>query len=372
MSRTAFFMSRSRNSQQGAALVETSLILLPMLLAACLAIEVSQSNQIRHITALALYQTSVTASLTHADRSTWQARFERAILPLFVTSGLAEDALRRLRTTQQELLSRTGLPVWNIEVISPTTESFEDFAHPALSAQHGVAVIRNDYLAEQHMKNQEAGWEAGRGPHSGQTIYEANTLQLRLTYLYPPKVPGVGAVLRILGQLGRNRKDRAGQAWQHGLFAVVLEQGMMMQSHPIAWHAGFTKQALETQRSIQRQRSSDTDSSGTTDSARKFAHERHVLAGVELRAFRPSVHGVAASTASAAVNVGAGGTGSNAVTAGSAITAVTERTPIATAPVSSGVHSQTTDTNHDIQKEQEPTQVPAIDPELCGGLLCCQ
>jgi hypothetical protein len=316
MSRTAFYMFRSRHAQQGAALVETGLILLPMLLAACLAIEITQSNQIRHIAALALYQTSVTASLTHADRSIWQARFERAILPLFVTSGLAEDSLRRLRTNQQELLSRTGLAVWNIEVISPTTETFEDFAHPALSAQYGVAVIRNDYLAEQHLYYQEAGWEAGRGPRSGQNIYEANTLQLRLTYLYRPKVPGVGAVLRILGQLGRNREDRVGQAWQHGLFAVVLEQGMMMQSHPIASQAEGTEHVLKILPAVQRHRSSDTESRRTTDSARKFTHERHVRAG--------------------------------------------------------GVHSQATDTNHDIQKEQEPTQVPAIDPELCGGLLCCQ
>jgi hypothetical protein len=133
--------------------------------------------------------------------------------------------------------SDTGkqLPRWQLEVLSPTRESFKDFADPALSHLQRHPVIRNDYLAEQHQKYLALGWPSGRGPHSGQTIFQANTLVLRLTFMYPPAVPGVRLLVKVLGTLGAKREDLVGQAWRQGLMATVLETESMMQSNLIAW-----------------------------------------------------------------------------------------------------------------------------------------
>src|SRR5690606_1789355 len=96
----------------------------------------------------------------------------------------------------------TGAAAWQIEVLSPSSQAFHDFADPALNtARHNrLPTINNNYQLEQDQRHRAQGWPQGLGPTSGVSIYDANTLVLRLTYLHEPVVPGIKGLMRLLGQ----------------------------------------------------------------------------------------------------------------------------------------------------------------------------
>ncbi len=64
------------------------------------------------------------------------------------------------------------------------------------------------------------------------SIYEANTLTLRLTYALKPLVPGIAGVLRTIGK-GSNTP--AGRIMARGHLPIRCEISLMMQSHPVEW-----------------------------------------------------------------------------------------------------------------------------------------
>src|SRR5690606_32345046 len=81
---------------------------------------------------------------------------------------------------------------------------FLDHADPDLKGPRshpGQALIRNDYQALQQTRRLAQGWPAGRGPRSGLTIQEANTLVLELWWPHRPLVPGTAVFVRALAPL---------------------------------------------------------------------------------------------------------------------------------------------------------------------------
>lgn len=225
------YMRPRTRRQQGAVLIETSLILIPILFAAGLAVELLHSNQLRHVATLALYQTGRVASTTQAMPETMLAAFRQAIAPLFAGQGRKGGTQTDTHSSEQLFSLRTGLPLWQVEIISPTPATFRDFADPALTRMQGRPVIRNSYMAQQHQKHMDAGWPGGRGPLSGQTVFQANTLTLRLTLLYSSTVPGARLIMKGLAWLGRERGDLMGRAWRQGLLVIVVEADVMMQGN---------------------------------------------------------------------------------------------------------------------------------------------
>ncbi len=227
-------MRPSTRRQQGTVLIETSLILVPVLFAAGLAVELLHSNQLRQVATLALYQTGRVASTSQALPENMLAAFRQAIAPLFSVQGQRDHAHVPTRSAEQRFYLQTGLPLWQLEILSPTQASFKDFADTTLTRAQGRPVIRNSYLAQQHQQHVAAGWPDGRGPFSGQTVFQANTLRLRLTLLYSSTVPGVRLIMKGLAWLVLRREDLVSRAWQQGLLAVVVEADVMMQSNVVS------------------------------------------------------------------------------------------------------------------------------------------
>lgn len=213
-------------------MVETSLILIPVLMIAGLLLEITQLSHIKNISRLALYDTGRFASVTQANPEEFEKTFKHAMLALFVPQGPYRSAQHRQDAHIKRHLQLTGLPAWKLEVLSPTKASFRDFGDARLSRINRKPTIRHDYQDLQHQQRLNQGWPAGRGPQSGQTVFQANTLHIKLTYLHRPLVPGLHAVLKVLG---RARTDEIGQAWRQGLFAVVLTHEVMMQSDLLDW-----------------------------------------------------------------------------------------------------------------------------------------
>lgn len=188
-----------RRAQVGAAVLEFTLAALPLLLAGFAAFEIGRWYIARHAVGYALMEAARAGSLAHANPRTIETTLERALLPLWGGDGTpSSDAMARARLQQRRLRLQDdhGIPLWQLAVVSPATAHFDDFGHVA--GQEGRRYIRHSYQSEQHRQYEQLGYELGRGPRSGATIFEANILTLHLVYLHQPLLPGLSALLKRL------------------------------------------------------------------------------------------------------------------------------------------------------------------------------
>ncbi len=202
------------------------------MLIAALALEISHSQQVRHVALLALYEAARAGSVAGANQEIVNQTFKQAILPNYAARGIHQSPADRLEVRAKKILHVTGLRLWEIKVMNPNISVFKDFSHTELSKKFGRAALRNDYLVEQHQNNIRRGWTEGRGPISQQTVFEANTLRLHLSLIYQPLVPGTGMILKMFS---RSRTDRTGIAWSKGYLVANLTTEVTMQSHAQQW-----------------------------------------------------------------------------------------------------------------------------------------
>lgn len=217
--------------QNGAAIVETVLVFIPLSLMAALLIELAHSQSVGDITQLAIYQAARAASLAGAQPEVADQAFSQAITPLYLSAEQQPERKARHDPPRKNTLTETGLRLWQIEMTNPDIKSFTDFAQVRLSAIHKRPTLDNNYLSEQHEANIRKGWAEGRGPVSGQTVFDANTLRLEVSLLYKPRAPGIGTILKVLGA---RRSDRTGTAWQQGYLVANRYAEIMMQSDAIS------------------------------------------------------------------------------------------------------------------------------------------
>ncbi|CAM3500666.1 Flp pilus-assembly TadG-like N-terminal domain-containing protein [Bordetella sputigena] len=207
---------------------------LPLFFCGLLIIEAARWHMTRQMLNLALLEAARAGTTAHARPAAIEQAFEAALLPLFHPPGRHGDARTRMRASFLYVAQQTGAAPWRIEVLAPTAEAYADFGDASLRVPGapGLPAIRNDYQAEQHLRRRRMGWQAGRGPRSGQTVFEANMLRLRLAYAHPPWLPGLRALLARLAA-GRGSRDPAARA---GMLVMEMEMALPMQSHPVLWH----------------------------------------------------------------------------------------------------------------------------------------
>lgn len=237
--------SRHPARERGASLIESVLCLIALVLAGFAVFEIAQWHITRHLARLALHAAGREGAITHANPQTIRLAAEAILSPGVAGSarrttarssefasvhggGIQLSEVSRHSTT----LAISGMRSWHLEILSPTTAMFSDFRDAPLSRARGRATIRNDFLAEQHAAHQTRGWANGIGPASGNDIFEANTLRLRLTVLYAPLMPGIGMIVRMMPPTGDPRADHARR---RGMLAIVIEAGTAMHSHPTMW-----------------------------------------------------------------------------------------------------------------------------------------
>jgi hypothetical protein len=226
----------THRAQAGYSLIEFSVVAAPLLMAGLGSVEVAQWFFTKQAISLALLEAGRAGITQHAHPHAIEMAFERALLPLYPASrGLSST--QRLRHALDRRGQATKNPPWRIEILNPHAATFLDFANPqlAISARHRLAAIDNNYQAEQHQRNIERGWSQGRGPASGLSVYEANTLVLRLTYLHEPALPGVKSLIR---QLAPTSSGYGAQAMARaGYLPMQQEIRLTMQSHAVQWPA---------------------------------------------------------------------------------------------------------------------------------------
>lgn len=200
------------------------IIAIPILLLGLGGIEITQWYQTRHLVNVALMQAARHASMTHAQPEEIEKSFEQAILPLFSS----KESSSRRQQQYFRLLQQRQLPPWRVIVENPNHKHFMDFHRDDLSIakQTGLLAIDNNYQYEQHQHR-------GVGLLSQQSIYEANTLTMVITYPYHPLIPGMKSLFKALQTLATD--DYAKQLLAHGFLPITHRLSMSMQSHPVEW-----------------------------------------------------------------------------------------------------------------------------------------
>ncbi|CAB3844540.1 hypothetical protein LMG26858_01379 [Achromobacter anxifer] len=212
--------------QRGAAAVEFAVAAALLLLLGLLAIEAALWQGARQMAYLALMEAARAGATAHGDPARMRAAFLQALLPRHAGTQGVDHARRRQEHEQAELAAISGSDPWRIEVLLPDEQSFREHARPGLkvAAAAGLRAIDNGYQDLQH---------ARRPPRpGGQSIFQANTLKLRLTYLHKPLLPPLRA---LLAALAVDAASYAGNAQARGLLPVRMELETEMHSHPVDW-----------------------------------------------------------------------------------------------------------------------------------------
>jgi hypothetical protein len=204
------------------------LVALPILMLGMGGVELTHGLFVRQALSHALMEAGRAATVDHADPDTLAYAFERALGPLFLADGSLPRALaQRVR--------RTGQAPWRIRIIRPRRGAFVDHADPGLripGRPPGRRAVNHDYQRLQHQRLIEQGWVQGRGPTSGETIFQANTLELELIWPHEPLVPGIKALMRALSPADDRYRSRL---MANGYLPILRGVTLAMQSHPIDW-----------------------------------------------------------------------------------------------------------------------------------------
>lgn len=211
----------SASASRGMAATEFILVSLPLLLAGLGAFEAAHWNLTRQAASLALLEAARAGSVSHADPAAIEDAFRKALQPLGNPSrGLPQ-----------------GQAPWRIDILSPRAAHFTDFPGPSLD---GLRSIPHAYQDLQHQRALASGQPGGRGSASGDTIFRANTLSLRLDYLHVPLVPGMQSLLRQLGAALPDAGFAAQAMRRAGTLPIRQTVSVTMQSSPRDWqHGGY-------------------------------------------------------------------------------------------------------------------------------------
>lgn len=215
---------------RGTAMAEFTVVALPLLLVGLGAFETGRWLLVRQAVGYALFEAARAGVVSHADPSAMAGAFERALAPALGIDALPDPASvgPRVKAKLQAREREYGLPMARIEQLSPNRASFDDFSNDRSSAG-GVRELDYDYQRLHHDTVYLARYGNGAGPHSRQTVFQANTLVLRLTYLHAPYLPWMAVLLRTLADPGEE-DDYVRRARAAGLVVIRRDIAMPMQS----------------------------------------------------------------------------------------------------------------------------------------------
>ncbi len=155
----------------------------------------------------ATYEAARAGTISHAGLASINLAFQKAMLPYYGGGTTTAKLANTFKKVEADL---KGSAV-RVEILSPTQESFADYASPALQAalKSTELVIPNVGLDELSCPRDVPGCNANpKTNKSGQTLLDANLLKLRITYGIPPakQMPVVGRFATwALGKLGAGR-----------------------------------------------------------------------------------------------------------------------------------------------------------------------
>lgn len=162
-------------------------------------------------------------SMGNANIDTVTAAYTRALVPLYGGGTNAAELAASLAKASADTAQYT-----RVELLNPTAESFQDWHDDKLQLKYGTGtkrVIPNANLASRNQKI---------GPNSGQSIYDANLIKVRILQGYEPKIPIAATVFKAYLKASDPGNDAFYTSLvQAGRIPVVTNVTLHMQSDAI-------------------------------------------------------------------------------------------------------------------------------------------
>ena len=211
--------------QRGASMTEF-IIVAPVLLLIGLALLqyallFFARNQVNHAGFMAVRA----GSMHNATVESISAAYLRHLAPLYGGGGNAEEVAQAAARAAVDMQGN-----FRLELINPTKASFDDFSEPELKEKHNTnaRVLPNSSLALRDPAIIKA--------NSGQNIFDANLLKVRITHGYRPGVPLVAKVFAGGLQAADDGKDSFVSALlAKGRVPVVTDITLHMNSDAFEW-----------------------------------------------------------------------------------------------------------------------------------------
>jgi TadE-like protein len=228
---------RAMPKQRGVSIVELTLVLPLALLLILACIQMALVFYAKSNLNYALHEAARAGISDHARLQSILAGFRRGLVPYYGGGNNTAELTARLVRVRLDLAFGGA----RLEVLSPTSYSFDDYASPHAAALLGVAarVIPNAGIVNLRCPRDRPSCAADpRTNRSGQTLQDANLLALRVTYGIPrqKQVPLVSQLytswLRVFG----GREDAfVRQLVLEGRIPIVARTTMRMLSEPIEY-----------------------------------------------------------------------------------------------------------------------------------------
>lgn len=196
---------RRRAGSGGATMVELLLALPIVLLLGLGVAQFALLYQAKHALDYALAQAARQGAVDHALRESIVRGFAAGLVPYLQGAENLGTLLLAEEKAIEHVEDGAAAGWIRLRQRSPTMESFEDWAEPALDPRGekipGIIEIANDNLGSRRLRMQPASGIAGMvlsepiGRRSGQTLADANLLRLELIYGVRLVVPVAGAIV---------------------------------------------------------------------------------------------------------------------------------------------------------------------------------
>ena len=224
---------RSRLDQRGATLVEFVVVVPTVLFMLMNLIQYGLLYHAKSQLNYATFEAARAGTTQNANPAAIRTAFTRAMTGYY--GGGATTA--QLATSHAMAVADTTDANVRIEILSPTKESFDDYASPGLATKLKTSsrVIPNSNLAFIQCPMDVPGCNNDpKTNQSGQTLADANLLKLRVTYGIPgnKQIPLAGKFMNwALGILNSGDPDAFRQGLvKAGRIPVVVHTVMRMQS----------------------------------------------------------------------------------------------------------------------------------------------
>ncbi len=183
----------NRPRLRGASLVEFIVVAPTVMMLGLATMQAGMAFHAKSSLNYATFEAARAGSVNHAQMGAITAGLQRGLVPYYGGGTTATELAQSYARVVTDFA--TG-PV-RIEILSPTKESFDDYASPALAARLKVngRVIPNANLSFIQCPPDNTGCNSDpRTNKSGQTLADANLLKLRVTYGIPreKQMPLVG------------------------------------------------------------------------------------------------------------------------------------------------------------------------------------
>ncbi|HUW37274.1 MAG TPA: DUF192 domain-containing protein [Rhodocyclaceae bacterium] len=209
--------------ERGSAMIEFSLVgpLITLLGMAVLqyGLLFFAKNQINH----AGFMAARAGAMGHADIDSVKRAYVRALIPLYGGGKNSEELKQAFDKAAQDVSANV-----KFELLNPARESFDDWRDETLQETigDGRRVIPNGGLAFRD--------PAEIGTQSGQSIQDANLIQIRITHGYELKVPLINTVIEFMLRWSDDGSDPFVSAlYRSDRIPVVSHVTLQMQSDAV-------------------------------------------------------------------------------------------------------------------------------------------